>query len=145
MKKQTNQMVLFEGLDKPMELEVERVGVYQRIADETSEATADKFAEVVAGVAAYIPARLKADHWITKTVGLEDGQKICDLLTMGITGVTMDFPVGEHGAQALRRKQIVALLNEGHSVNEIAATVGTGRNTVSRIRSKLRSQAKRMK
>jgi hypothetical protein len=145
MKKHTNQLALFSDLEKPLELPVERVGVYAQIAEVTDEATADKFAELVAGLAVYIPARVEEGNWIAEAVGLENAKAICDLLADGF-GLTMDFPLGQHSERARRRLEIIDLINQGEmSHNEIAASVGCTRFTVGRIKKELVKITKKMK
>lgn len=144
MKKHTSQLALFPECEKPLELPVERVGIYAQIAEVTDEATADKFAELVAGLAVYIPARVQADNWIAVAVGIEHAQAICDLLANGF-GLTIDFPLGQFSERGQRRLKIIELINEGEmSNNEIAAAVGCTRFTVGRIKKELISFSKKM-
>lgn len=136
------QLVLFEGIDVPLKLPpIEKLDIYVRIEEVTSKQTATRFAEIVAGLAVYIPNRVDSEHWISEAVGQEDAQKICDLITDGFA-LTMDFPLGENSTSARQRTAAADLINEGDlSANEIAASINLSRRTVQRIKSQMKSHS----
>ncbi len=108
-------------------------GVLSLIAEEISEEVAIKLAKAKGGRPVYIPDAPKAQHGLSKIVGLENAILISTLLGKG----EVVIPYGDMGGEAGRRERIKALRKQGLSGAEIAAEVDVHIRTVERVIARL--------
>lgn len=109
-------------------------GVLGFIAQEVSQAAAIKLAEARGGRGVYVPQEPKADHKLSKIVGLADAKRIAELLGHG----SMIVPMGSVAGRDARTAQAIMLLQDGKmSIAEIAAEVDVHERTVKRIKQRL--------
>lgn len=91
-----------------------------------------KFANACGGTRVYIPAHLRAEHWLIEAIGFAAAQKLSTHFTFGRRGIHLNVPMMP------RSLQVQTLDNAGASSREIALKLGIHQRTVHRIRSKHR-------
>lgn len=114
-------------------------GLLAEIEEIAGLAAALKVADVKGGGRAYIPARLKADHWLVVALGWETAELIAHHFTSGRGSVELDIPLGPAGTVAKARANIARMIDRGGvSSDEIARATGMSRRTVLRKKAKIR-------
>lgn len=108
-------------------------GVLSLIAEEISEEVAIKLAKAKGGRPVYIPDAPKAQHGLSKIVGLDNAILISTLLGRGEVVIPYGGMGGEAGHRAGRWERIKALRKQGLSGAEIAAEVDVHIRTVERV------------
>lgn len=104
-------------------------GVIAEIADVAGIDVAWTIAQARGGQEVFIPAHAKSDHWLSKLVGFDVAQKICDHYRVNDNGTRLLIPM----ASAARRARLwETALNANLRVNDTAALVGVHRRTVFR-------------
>lgn len=90
------------------------------------------------GQQVFIPARIKADHWLSKLVGFDAAQKICEHYSTNGRGDDILIPMASTArkAQALQRA-----MASGLKVDQAAAAAGVHRRTVFRHRRRAKDAA----
>lgn len=119
-------------------------GLLDDIASVTSVRAALQVAAAKGGQLAYIPAKFKngekwlveKDHWLVLAVGLDDAEKIAELLAGGSVGGQHLIPMAVHIDRSSKWKQIQKLVDEGLSADKIARATGVHRRTVFRRQKK---------
>ena len=103
------------------------------VAAASNEDAALNLARAVGGTRVYFPTRrfletAADDHWLIRAVGRECAYRITEALLGGV-GTYFSVPRAEG---AIRKRTILALLEEGKCVNEIARRAGCDSRTVYR-------------
>lgn len=76
----------------------------------------------------YIPADIDADHWLAELLGLDDARALSDYFcTNG--GTQIIVPMIHGGNRAERRRRVQKMLDEGKTLNEIAAALNIAYST----------------
>ncbi|MEC9342670.1 MAG: helix-turn-helix domain-containing protein [Pseudomonadota bacterium] len=98
--------------------------VLAEIAEVAGLDAALKMAEARGGTEIYIPAAVGDDHWLTKTVGREAAERICEHFTGSGPGCRLELPLGPAGSAAKIRAKVDRLIAQGKSEREIALATG---------------------
>ena len=113
---------------------VELPKVLAEIAAATSEDVAFKLAEDFGGATVWVPHRVKPEHQLARSVGIEAAGTIAELFGEG----ELRVPRGPTSLQSRRVALIHDLLGEGKSNQEVARQACCDTRTVERHRRRLR-------
>lgn len=89
------------------------------------------------GITVYIPAEAKADHWLTKLVGIEAAEKICKHFSVGNSGIRIQIPMGKYISS---RERLVKALEAGMTAPQAALSAGMHERSAYRARKRIRKQ-----
>jgi hypothetical protein len=117
----------------------------REIAEITDIGTALAIADSRGGVVAMIPARLSADNWLVKAVGMDKAKIISEHFTSGRSRAKLFIPLGPRAGSynAERRRRAEALrkaLDEGLSATATARQIGITDRSVFRFRERQKSR-----
>lgn len=110
--------------------------IYEEMAAIIGQDATLKIANEVGGLLVYIPAsadKLKIDHWLIRTIGIDLARKLCDGMTAGV-GASFLLPLGP----ARRTHRLDGLILSGAPLREIAQRAGVCWSTVVKRKRRLR-------
>ncbi|HEV7345753.1 MAG TPA: helix-turn-helix domain-containing protein [Devosia sp.] len=105
--------------------------VMAEIAEVAGLDAAWALAQAKGGQQVFIPAKVRPDHWLSKLVGFDAAQKICQHFSVGGRGDDILIPMA---STARRNQALQRALAQGLKVNQAAAAAGVHRRTVLRHR-----------
>lgn len=103
---------------------------FRDLAKIIGPSNAEKLVQVRGGVKIYIPSakNLNGQHWLAALLGVSAARKLC----AKFAGTTINIPLKTHFS---KHSLIKILLDEGHSLREIALAADVHIRTVSRVKS----------
>lgn len=117
-------------------------GILAEIADIAGLEAAYEVARSHGGTRVSIPPRATADHWLTKLLGFETADRICQGLSTldpdgRLRGVQNEIiPRGPAAVLTAARRRAHAALQEGKSAREAARIAGLHERTIWRMKAK---------
>ncbi|WP_198174380.1 helix-turn-helix domain-containing protein [Mesorhizobium xinjiangense] len=103
-----------------------------------------KLARLHGGTSVSIPHKCPDDHWLVDAVGREAADAICDHFAVGNTGARIIMPMGVEFSRHAKRMEIIKLIQQGHSADQIAKAAGVHVRTVYRHRANFKRRLKRL-
>lgn len=105
---------------------------------------AENFLSAFGGQEISIPSikRLTKNSKLSKAVGYENAQRICNELIPASFGMKVDVPLKHHSISERNLKQTLILTKKGVVANTIAKKLGISRRTVFQYRAKLKALGK---
>lgn len=111
--------------------------VLEEIAEVAGVDAAWTIAHAKGGQQVFIPADAPSEHWLTKLVGRDAAQKICDHFRANGRGDDILIPMA---SAARRREAWQRALESGGTANQTASVLGVHRRTVFRHRKRQRNE-----
>lgn len=116
-------------------------GILRLIADAIGEEMAVLLARKKGGRVVYVPKQPKPEHALVQVLGMENVMRLRDVTGWGEFLV----PLGNIGGAQGRRNRIEALLKQGKSHSEIAASVDVHVRTVERVSQEMAEMTRQLK
>lgn len=104
-------------------------GIYSEIEDQFGRDVALLIAREFGGGELYVPKKLKPGHRLIELLGAETAQRFVELFG-GPIGVQLQLPTGPFLSRDHMRRHGIYLLKAGHSLNEVARSLGVSRSSV---------------
>lgn len=102
----------------------------------------EKFKNAFCGLRVYLPSvrNLTENSPISKVLGYEDAQKLCEEYVPYSTGILLEIPLGDFSLKQRTNNKIKQELLRGTPVSEIVKKLGIHRRTLFNHKAKMKRQ-----